>query len=106
MKTALAMIFPPISLAIEPYALRPSSDTQSYFNGSSDLRTVTVAGIEVGQAPRLLDSLHSPSVPSLKDKAIGVIASSVSVAQPTMAAHATASKKFFTASPLVPHRYR
>jgi len=43
---------PPISLAIDPNAFRPSSDSQTYFSASSDFLMETVAGIGVAQAPR------------------------------------------------------
>src|SRR5687767_11038529 len=94
MKTALAMILPPISLGIEPNVLRPSSVRQSYLRASSDFLIDTVAGIGEGQAPRLFSSLHSPFEPSLKENATGVIASSVKVAQPAVAASSAISIVF------------
>src|SRR5688572_9347469 len=94
MKTALAMILPPISLGIEPNVLRPSSVRQSYLRASSDFLIDTVAGIGEGQAPRLFSSLHSPFEPSLKENATGVIASSVKVAQPAVAASSAINRIF------------
>jgi len=47
------------------------------------------------QEPLLLSSLQLPLDPSLKDKAIGVIASFVRVAQPVILNSANNGKKFF-----------
>ena len=81
-KIALATIFPPIVLGIAPTAVRPSSASHSYFNASSDFLTEIVVGIIASHVPRLLDKTHLPLEPSLSESAMGVLASSVRVAQP------------------------
>lgn len=93
--TALATILPPISLSIDPNALRPSSVSQSYFKASSDFLTETVVGICVGQAPRLFCRLHFPLLPSLNESATGVMASSVRVAHPVLASASSATTNIF-----------
>lgn len=54
-----------------------------------------VVGIDVSYAPRLLDSLHVPLLPSLNEIAIGVLASSVRVAQPVITNASRNVKKIF-----------
>src|SRR6478609_12179676 len=80
--TALAMILAPSVLGTDPTAVRPSIVLHCHFNASSDLRTITVTGMVVGQRPRLFSNTHSPALPSLNVAATGTIASFVSVAQP------------------------
>lgn len=76
------MILPPMVLGIDPDAVLPSGVLQSYFNGSSDLRTEHVVGIGTSQTPRLFCNVHVPDEPSLKDIAIAVMGSLVRDAHP------------------------
>lgn len=89
------MILPPISLGIDPAAFRPSSVSHSYLNASSDFLTETVAGSCVTQKPRLFCRLHLSLAPSLKEIAMGVMASSVKVAHPTVLTVSIAISRFF-----------
>jgi len=100
MNTALATIFAPIKLGIEPFASLPSDVLHRHFNGSSDLRTMTVTGIGVGHRPRLFSNSHAPALPSLNETATGVIGSFVNVAQPTVLSAANAIASVLMAFPL------
>jgi hypothetical protein len=90
MNTALATIFASIVLGIEPIDSLPSSVLHRHFNGSSDLRTMTVTGMGVGHRPRLFSNSQVPLLPSLNEIATGTIASFVKVAHPTVVMPATA----------------
>ena len=80
--TALATILPPIVLGTDAIAERPSSVVQSMLRLSS-LRLINGAlGISASIDMRLLDSLHVPELPSLKEIAIGTNASLVIEAHP------------------------
>jgi hypothetical protein len=95
MNTALATIFAPTVLAIDPVAGRPSAVLQLYCSASSDLRTDCVVGIVTSHTPRLFCSVHWPPEPSLKEIATGVMASFVSEAHPAAPITHTASIMYF-----------
>ncbi len=92
---ALATIFPPIVLGIAPLAVRPSSVSQLYCSTSSDFLTETVTGTVASHDPRLFDRVHLPLAPSLSESAMGVLASSVRVAQPATIKTSGTENKIF-----------
>ena len=64
-----------------PNPFFPEAVVQSNLSASSDLLIWNVCGILPLQEPLLFDSLHSPSLPSLKDNATGTLGSLTIVAQ-------------------------
>lgn len=102
-KTALATILAPILLGMAPTLSRPSVVSQLYFRTSSDLLTDTTDGILGVQTPRLFSRTHWPLLPSLKDKATGVLGSFVRVAHPDATNAVKADMRYFFMAPHSPN---